>query len=296
MEVDLSIFSIIVPIYNVEKYIRKSLDSIKAQTFTDFEVLCVDDCGTDNSIKIVNEYCKKDSRFKIIKMEKNSGVSAARNAALNIATGKYIVFVDPDDWIEKQLLKKVDSAFKKSDADAVWFNSYHYDNNKKTKKLVYEGNRQNIEGELIGVLPNKIGAVTGCIWDKAFKSEYINKINLRFPEGLIIEDDEFSFKYFVKYQFIYRVNTPLYYYRSCRQGSYVDSNKIKILEDSIKIYSRMLDWAIDEGILNDYREALLSLFLKRINEIKKFNGDHLLEQAQELENRIRTQNSFKFTI
>ena len=229
-------------------------------------------------------------------MEINSGVSTARNKALDIATGKYVIFIDPDDWVEKTLLKKVYTAFEKSNADAVWFNSYRYDNNTKTKKLVYEGSRSNIEGELIGISPQKIDAVTGCIWDKAFKLEHINKMNLRFADGLIVEDDEFSFKYFVKNQFVYRINTPLYYYRLFRKGSYVDNSKIKILEDSITICTKMFDWTVQEGICEEYKEALLKLLSKRIQEINNFKETVILERALELKDKITTHNSFKFTI
>ena len=93
-------FSIIVPVYNVEKEIRECLDSFKNQTFGDVEVLLVDDRGTDSSIDIVREYANEDSRFKILTHEKNSGVSAARNTGLDAAQGEIIMFVDSDDWLE----------------------------------------------------------------------------------------------------------------------------------------------------------------------------------------------------
>ena len=98
-------FSIIVPVYNVEKFLRESLDSIVAQTFKDFEVICVNDGSTDNSLDILEEYAKNDSRIKIISQE-NQGQGIARNKAIDIAQGRYLLFVDPDDWIETNALEQ----------------------------------------------------------------------------------------------------------------------------------------------------------------------------------------------
>ena len=95
-------FSIIIPVYNVEKFLRESLDSIVAQTFKDFEVICVNDGSTDNSLEILKEYANNDSRIKVISQE-NQGQGVARNNAIDIAQGKYLLFVDPDDFIESNM-------------------------------------------------------------------------------------------------------------------------------------------------------------------------------------------------
>ena len=92
--------SVIIPVYNVEKYLHQCLDSVANQTLKDIEIICVNDCSKDNSLDILNEYAKKDSRIKIINFEENKGPGVARNAALDIAQGEYIMFLDPDDWYE----------------------------------------------------------------------------------------------------------------------------------------------------------------------------------------------------
>ena len=97
--------SVIVPIYNVEKYLAKCLDTILAQTFSDIEIICVNDGSTDNSRKILSEYAKKDSRIKIVD-KKNGGLSSARNAGMKVAQGEFISFIDSDDWIDETLLSK----------------------------------------------------------------------------------------------------------------------------------------------------------------------------------------------
>ncbi|MCI6187323.1 MAG: glycosyltransferase [Spirochaetia bacterium] len=108
--------SIIVPIYNVEKYIYRCVDSILSQTFTDFECILIDDGSTDNCSVICDEYAKKDTRIKVIH-QKNSGVSAARNAGLDAAKGEYITFVDSDDWVNLNFLQEQYADIKNNNAD-----------------------------------------------------------------------------------------------------------------------------------------------------------------------------------
>ena len=93
--------SVIIPVYNTEKYLEQCLESVINQTYKDLEIICVNDASTDNSFDVINEYSKKDSRIKYINFETNKGVSAARNVGLEAATGDYICFIDSDDWIEQ---------------------------------------------------------------------------------------------------------------------------------------------------------------------------------------------------
>ena len=108
--------SIIVPIYNVEEYLCKCLDSIVNQTYTDYELILIDDGSTDDSGKIADEYSSKDDRITVIH-KKNSGVSDARNRGLENASGKYICFIDADDWIEVSYLEELLLLAKSNDAD-----------------------------------------------------------------------------------------------------------------------------------------------------------------------------------
>ena len=107
-------FSIIVPVYNVEKYLEDCLDSILKQTYDDFEVIVVNDGSTDNSQKVIDNYAKRDNRIKAFK-KKNGGVSDARNYGISKAKGEYFIFVDSDDTINDKLLEKLDKEIKKYD-------------------------------------------------------------------------------------------------------------------------------------------------------------------------------------
>ena len=115
--------SVIVPIYNVEKYLRQCLESIVNQTFRDLEIILVDDGSPDKCGEICDEYAKKDNRIIVIH-KANGGLSAARNDALNIATGEWIAFVDSDDWLDIDIYEKAITAGDRYDVDILLFNSY----------------------------------------------------------------------------------------------------------------------------------------------------------------------------
>ena len=116
----LSLISIIVPIYNVEKYIADCLDSIVNQTYKDIEIICVNDCTMDNSMTIVKEFAENDKRIKIINNEKNRGLGGARNAGLEIANGEYFMFVDSDDMIAPTMAGEMHSRFVQDNSDMVF--------------------------------------------------------------------------------------------------------------------------------------------------------------------------------
>ncbi len=121
MERDL--ISVIVPIYNTEKYLKKCIDSIISQTYTNLQIILVNDGSPDNSIEICNEYAKKDARIVIVNKQ-NGGLSSARNAGLGVATGHYVVFVDSDDYIKEDALDKMMSIMDETQADIAYMSSY----------------------------------------------------------------------------------------------------------------------------------------------------------------------------
>ena len=111
--------SIIIPVYNVEQYLAQCLDSVINQTYKNIEIICVNDCSLDNSFKILDEYSKNDKRIKIINRENNGGLSAARNTGLDNASGKYIYFLDSDDWIDLDYIEKMLNAAIKNEVEVV---------------------------------------------------------------------------------------------------------------------------------------------------------------------------------
>lgn len=114
--------SILVAVYNAEKYLSKCLSSLLSQTLQDIEIICVDDASTDSSLTILNAYAAKDERIKVVHLPQNAGIAKARNAGLSISTGEYIAFVDSDDWLSEDACEKVLDVFKRyPSTDTVLF-------------------------------------------------------------------------------------------------------------------------------------------------------------------------------
>lgn len=174
-----NLFSIIVPVYNVEKYLDKCLASILRQTFKNFECIIIDDGSPDNSSAIIDKYVKQDQRFKVLH-QKNMGVSAARNAGLDIAKGEYVVFVDSDDYIADDYLEKFALKIADTDADIVICGLIEvYKDYERSKVFAAESTeviKQNILADIWPSYP----------WNKCYK-KYLFE-NIRFPVGKIFED------------------------------------------------------------------------------------------------------------
>ena len=127
--------SIIIPVYNVEEYIHQALDSVVNQTLKDIEIICVNDCTSDKSFEIVKEYACKDTRFNLLEMPFNQGQGVARNKAIETASANYIMFLDPDDWLELDACAKAYKQISENNNDFVFFNLYKYSQVDNTKTL-----------------------------------------------------------------------------------------------------------------------------------------------------------------
>jgi glycosyl transferase cpsJ(V) len=193
------LISIIVPIYNVEKYLRQCLDSIQNQTYQNFECLLINDGSPDNSADICREYVEKDSRFKYFEKE-NGGLSDARNYGIRQSKGSYLTFVDSDDWLEHDALDRLYGALRKGNADISIGRFNCYDNS-RCQYLFYDSNPDDslevIEGKEIinreGLEEMRNGNWT-VAYLKLFKRELLE--SLPFPLGKIAEDTYWNGKYF----------------------------------------------------------------------------------------------------
>lgn len=211
--------SVIIPVHNTEKYLPQCLETVFAQTLTDFEVICVDDGSTDSSLKILQKYQKKDSRLKIYRAD-NVGVSVARNIALSKATGKYIAFIDSDDFAHSQLLSKTTAQAEKTDADIVIFDYFlyqdpHGDLGTYRDQKIY----QNLSTKVFSLhtAPEMIQFMG--VWDRIFKRSFIEKNHLRFLADHIYEDAIFSVESMLKATRISLIADHLYFYRRGVSGS-----------------------------------------------------------------------------
>lgn len=207
------LISVIVPIYNVEKYLDKCIQSIIGQTYKNLEIILVDDGSKDNSGKICDKYAKEDSRIKVIH-KKNGGMSDARNKGLEAASGKYIQFVDSDDYMAENMMEILHKDLIENDADISLCAHYivrenEFSTDASYEKIVYT-NREAIEEFLLDT------KIRSYVWNKMFKKSLFD--NIKFPTGRVFEDLLTISKIFTEAKRLVLDDTPLYYYVQ-REGS-----------------------------------------------------------------------------
>lgn len=216
--------SVIIPVYNAEKFIKKALFSILIQTFKNFEVICVDDGSTDNSLSIIKEVAKNDKRIRIF-TQKNSGPAAARNVGLNNAKGEFVSFVDADDFIEPETYFALSEIVKREQADLVVFGGYPYPNNETVpewirvklspRNIIYSGPDAG-KRALFGEESSK-----PFLWLHFIKKSLFEEPNkIRFDESMDLgEDQVFQFQYIPRAKKIVFTDAKFYTYRWSNEGS-----------------------------------------------------------------------------
>lgn len=215
--------SIIVPVYNTEKYLEKCLNSLISQTLEDIEILCINDGSTDNSIKILEQYANRDLRVKIIN-KKNAGLSAARNTGISQAKGEYLGFVDSDDYVDLNFYEKLYNTAKEYNASIavagiIRFNDFHKKYHLKLNETILS-NDLKTKLKLCDV-PDK-----SYVWNKIYKTDEFKKSNLNFSEGVYYEDVIFTPKalYYLK-DMVTVPDTYYYYYRRSKSIVTLKSEK-----------------------------------------------------------------------
>ena len=178
------VISVIIPVYRVEKYLRRCLDSVKNQTFQDWQAICIDDRSPDSSGAILDEYAANDKRF-IVVHKKNAGVSAARNDGIKMAVGQYIHFLDADDWLDADYYEQMSDFAQKTGADMVG-SGFVSDNKyaspiKYTKMRMLQGMRQKLLGTY--------ALTDSYVWRYLFRRDFITKNNMSFNTMLIAQED-----------------------------------------------------------------------------------------------------------
>ena len=221
--------SIIIPIYNTSKYLKKCLNSVIAQSYQNLEIVLVDDGSTDESGKIADEYAKKDSRIRILHQE-NQGQSAARNAGIKYATGKFINFIDSDDEINPEFISKLLTTF--NDDTAITVCGMHYKRLKnKTAENVYISHlRPKRKNESKKAYILYLLAIDGRMYssvNKLFRTEFLK--NLTFDTSLnFAEDTKFVLNYLKKAKGeIKFINEPLYIYNFGTENSTINKSAVK---------------------------------------------------------------------
>lgn len=251
--------SIIIPVYNVEKYLKKCVDSILSQSFTKFELILVDDGSTDNSPQICDEYTSKDNRVHVLH-KKNGGVSAARNDGLDVAQGEYVSFIDSDDWVEEDYLQTL---LNYNEFDIVFFSHrLIYEDGYSSKFLFQEkeADTRNIWNVITFLKKNSTEwNFYGYTWNKIFRRAIIEKYKVRFVEGLRVSEDEvFTLDYCTHACSIKVLPICLYNYRVLRTGLTAVKNAAVEYEKLADSYIAILFREANENIDNLYTSDIIT--------------------------------------
>lgn len=213
--------TIIMPVYNTEKYLSKAIESVANQTFTDFEFLIINNGCTDESGKIIENWASKDSRIHIIKNEQNQLISDARNSAMNMADSEYLYFVDSDDWIESTMLEDMVAAAKKNDADLVITGFYmeYFQQGKYSCYPVIADSADYTKDEFKKIAYTLLNKTLLAVpWNKLFRLDCIRKYNIKY-RNTKWEDHHFNMDYLMDCGNISVLGKAYYHYYRSRPGS-----------------------------------------------------------------------------
>lgn len=280
--------SIIVPVYNTEQFLRKCIDSILSQTYTDWELILVNDGSKDNSGKICDEYEKTDKRIKVVH-KPNGGVSSARNLGLSLAQGEYVCFIDADDWVESTYLEdfqldKVKSDFYVSGASYDVYDKVYSQLKYKRQfcKDIQEIKEQFIAQHLDG---------NGYPWGKIYNAEIICKNKLLFNEALSINEDHiFVFQYYSKIRNLYIVSSNKYHYTCLDNSGRKQSSRFHTFEEVKTAYTSFDDilntinerWAFDAFTFSNLKNKYVyQRRLVGIQALIKERNLHLINKERE---------------
>lgn len=286
----MSEISVIVPCYKAEKTLTKCVDSLIAQTFHDIEIILVNDCSPDSTGELCDNLCKKDSRIKVVHMSKNGGLSAARNAGLNIAQGNWVAFVDSDDWIEPETYKTaLEYADRYSAAHIVWSYVSEYGDNIKEKKLydgekVFESNQLFID--VLGPIGSRLAHPEyihslSSVWNKLFLRDVIVKNHLVFYdlEKIGAEDLHFSASYLncIQNKTAVYIDKCFYHYIKANSDSLSTKYKPQYTHMAVTINNELTKLVMGRADEKDCIAALknrkaLSLINTGLNEVAATDG------------------------
>lgn len=278
-------FSVIVPVYNVEKYLDECVKSVLTQSFTDWEMILVDDGSTDGCPAMCDEFSKKDSRIKVIH-KKNGGSSSARNAGLKVAGGDYIIFLDSDDFYNDEKAFETFANNLKNDEDVLVFGCTDF--NMNTGKTIVS--RTGYDIELISkndcaktlhyLLSSKM--IPGSAWLFCFKRNLVVNNQISFKEGIQNEDYDFVLSVFTSCKSINAIDNPFYSYRQGRAESITGSSNIKMIygiEYTINKWIKRSENIENEVIKKDVLNYIAFIYSTGFVVCGRMKGDTNKQQA-----------------
>lgn len=236
-------YSIVMPAYNVEAYIKDAVSDIEKQSFSDFELILIDDCSTDTTGLLCDVFAHTDERIQVRHLQKNGGLSNARNQGMDAASGEYILFLDPDDRYDTDMLAKIEESLQQNPAKVVLFGltEMYYDPNGKIeyqKQIVPVAgcfdSKENVRQQ---VLPLECQTLFGYAWNKAYQLSYVKEHGFRFQTITMIEDVLFNIEVFRELDSCNLIAEALYKYAIRKKGSLTT----KYLPDYFELHERRVE-------------------------------------------------------
>jgi glycosyltransferase involved in cell wall biosynthesis len=244
--------SVIIPVYNAEKYISRCLDSVVNQTYKDWEVIAIDDGSKDNSYSILSEYSFRDKRFKV-SSHNNQGPGYTRNKAIEFITGDYIVFLDSDDYIETTYFEDLVICSSKNDSDVVFIDVIQ--ENPDGKLIKYENMSKYKNSSKDRIIRHQMtGKLPWGGWRKAVKSRLITDNNIKYSKDAVGEEALFSFRVLMEARNISFLDKPYYHY-----VNYPNSQSKKGDDDPWgAVCSKISEYLQENGLFNEYKKTINS--------------------------------------
>lgn len=279
--------SVIIPVYNAEKHLEECIQSVCAQTLKNIEIICVDDGSTDDSLIILEQLAREDQRIVVL-TQKNAGAGAARNHGLALAKGKYLSFLDADDFFEPQMLEKAFQKAEEDQAELVVFRADFYHGEKRTFTPCRYGL---VESMLPAKRPfagteiekNVFRVVVGWAWDKLFLAGFVRENKLRFQEQRTSNDLLFVFSALVKAQRITTLTDTLAHQRRHEGGTLSvtrEKSWMCFYDALVALRQQLKAWGLYERFEQDYVNYALHFSLWNLNTLKEPTRRELYNQLR----------------
>ena len=285
------LISVVIPVYNVEKYLEECIESVLRQSYQNFEIILVDDGSTDRSGIICDTYAAQDKRIQVVH-QKNGGLSVARNTGFERSSGEYIYFLDSDDWIVPETLAGLVNKLKEDDAEAVFFDAKSFLDGDETVKIEQRYIRKHMylpaDGYTVFGLLQRNKEYHSAVPLLCMRRSLLVENSLAFFPGILYEDMLFTYQVYCKVKRITYLNKALYH-RRYRSNSIMTSRKSKKnFESACAVYKKVREFSQEENLL---QESAVEKYISRC----AFNGLNLYRNISKAEQR-ECRNAYRLLV
>lgn len=276
------LISIIIPVYKAERFIHKCLDSILAQTYSEWEAILVDDGSPDSSGGICDKYAARDKRFKVIH-QKNGGVVNARNNGIKSTNGEYLAFIDSDDYIENNMLEEMVSLAVKKQLDIVWCDiaSVEYNNQTNISTMRFSNNENAISRLLAGEL------ALGSLCNKLIRKSFWEKCNIKTDSDCIIcEDTYITIQLCSNNPKSGYINKPYYYYNKTNEDSATSQKNHSLYTKAEKNIINIYEYLYENSLIDKYSKEFTKMAMRLKIELLRSNIDKAYDLFPDYHKRI----------